>query len=576
MRSGAERLCDALEALGVQHVVGVPGTQNVVLYEALRRSRIRSIVATHELAASFMAGAYHRASGKVAPLVTIPGPGFTYALTGLAEALHDSAAVVHLTGEPPGGERRFQFQAIDQRAIAGPLVKGVLRAGGPDGIEGAVVSAVRLALAGEPGPVLLELSAAALEGEPARGGTGGARTPAGREPSAAVEPGAVQEAAALLARSRLPLVLAGQGCAGAAPELRELVELLGAPLFTTVSGRGVLPEDHPLALGFDPARGDVRALNELVARCDCLLAVGCKLTEAGTDGFALELPEDRLVHVDAGREVLGATYPARLSLAARAEDALAPLSAALRRLPREGTPRWAEAEVARWRGRLREPAKGAVEPAFHGVEPGTAEAFFAALQRALPRDAIVVTDSGLHQTLARRHLQILSPRGLLVPSDFQSMGFGLPAAIGAKLAAPERAVVAVIGDGGFLMSGLELLTAVRERAPVAVVVFNDGQLNRIRLQQLAQFGRSTGCEVLNPDFQAFADAVGARYALCEGDVEGILRAAVAGPQPALVEVRIGDSPSIRSERVKGLARDTARRALGRGAFARLKRLLRRT
>jgi acetolactate synthase-1/2/3 large subunit len=173
----------------------------------------------------------------------------------------------------------------------------------------------------------------------------------------------------------------------------------------------------------------------------------------------------------------------------------------------------------------------------------------------------VVTDSGLHQTLARRHLEVLSPRGLIVPSDFQSMGFGLPAAIGAKLAAPDRAVVAVIGDGGFAMSAMELLTAVRERIALTLVVFNDGQLNRIRLQQLAQYGHAAGCEILNPDFEAFANAVGVAYARGDGDVEGMLRTAIQRDSPTLVEVVLGDSAAIRVERARGLARGSARRAL---------------
>ena len=136
-------------------------------------------------------------------------------------------------------------------------------------------------------------------------------------------------------------------------------------------------------------------------------------------------------------------------------------------------------------------------------------AFFAALRAALPRDAFFVTDSGLHQVLTRRHYDVLSPRGLLYPSDFQSMGFGLPAAIGAKLAAPTRAVVVVMGDGGLTMTGLELLTAAREKVPVVVVVFNDGQLNLIRLQQLKEFGRASGVELLVPDLEQFAQYIGA-------------------------------------------------------------------
>jgi acetolactate synthase-1/2/3 large subunit len=209
----------------------------------------------------------------------------------------------------------------------------------------------------------------------------------------------------------------------------------------------------------------------------------------------------------------------------------------------------------------------------HGAEPATAAAFFAALRRALPRDAIVVTDSGLHQSLVRRHFEVLSPRGLLLPSDFQSMGFGLPAAIGAKLAAPGRPVVAILGDGGFAMSGLELLTAVRERVPIVLIVFNDGQLNRIRLQQLAQFGRSEACEVLNPDFAVLAEALGIRYAPCDAGIEDVLRRSVRRRGPTLVEVRVGDSPRIHAMRAKGLARAAVQELLGPRVAVRLKRLL---
>lgn len=570
VKKGAELLCEALEALGVEHVFGVPGTQNVELFGALRRSRIRVVVASHELAASFMAVGYYRASGKVAPLLTIPGPGFTYALTGLAEARHDSAAVVHLTGQPPSAaERSFQFQALDQRGMAAPVVKGALRVDRTEEIGDVVADAFDLALGGEPGPVLVELSARALqEHAPAP-----VRRRARRTVAQAPDPAAVEEAAALLAASRHPLIMAGQGCAGAPDRVRELAELLGAPVFTTTSGRGVLPEDHALALGFEFDRGDLGALNELIGRSDCVLAIGCKLTAAGTHGFALDLPGDRLIHVDSSADVLGATYRERLGIVGSADEVLERLSASLRRLRDRLAPTWSPTAVEDWRRRLRTEADGVLEPAVHGAKPATAAAFFAALGRALPRDAIVVTDSGLHQSLVRRHWEVLSPRGLLVPSDFQSMGFGLPAAIGAKLAAPGRVVVAVLGDGGFAMSGLELLTAVRERAPLLLVVFNDGQLNRIRLQQLAQFGRAEGCEVLNPDFAVLAEALGVGYARCDAGIEDVLRAAAQERRPTLVEVRLGDSAGIHLMRAKGLARAAVHEVLGAGLASRLKRML---
>jgi acetolactate synthase I/II/III large subunit len=559
--NGAERLCDALSARGVECVFGLPGTQNTALYEALRRSRLRSVVPTHELAASFMANGYYRASGRPGVLITIPGPGFAYAVPGLAEARHDSAALLHITGAPPGGERRLQFQALDQRGMVHGLVKGVFRADHPDEMASAAASALALATRGEPGPVQLEHSVGALTGGASRGD--GVPFPGDSLP--VMDEAGLDGAIAMLAASRRPVIMAGQGCVGAHAALRELVELLGAPIFTTVSGRGILPEDHALALGFEFARGDVRALNGLLRTSDCLLVIGCKLTEAGTDGFRLELPADRLLHVDASAEVLGATYAERLSVAAPAELFLDRIVPALRRLRKANKAAWSRDEVDRWRKRLHALTPDAAqEPALTAGAPRTVAALFAALRRALPRDGIVVTDSGLHQTLTRRHLEVYSPRGLIVPSDFQSMGFGLPAAIGAKLAAPKRAVVAVIGDAGFAMSGMELLTAVRERVAVTVLVFNDGQMNRIRLQQLAQYGHPSGCEVLSPDFEAFARAAGIGYARAGADVEATLRTAVGQRSPTLVEVALRDSPAIHSVRARGLVRGVARRALRSG------------
>jgi len=555
--SGAEALCQALLAAGVSHVFGLPGSQSLELYRALRRSRLRSVLTTQELAAAFMANGYHRASGRPAAIFTIPGPGFTYALTGLAEALHDSAALVHVVGRAPRSGRRFEFQALDQPAIAAHLVKGVLAIERAGDASERTAAAVALATGGEPGPVLLEWTAEAMEEV--------AEQVPPRPPPAPLPapPERVSEVADLLCRARRPLLLLGQGAAGAPGLARRLAEALGAPVLTTASGRGVLPEDHPLALGFDFARGGAADLAVLVGEADCVLAIGCKLGAAGTGIWALRIPPERLVRVDASTEVLAANHPARLAVAADAEALLAQLVPAVERERAGRPPPWPEADVAAWRARLRGGGDRAAEPAFHGVVPPRAEAFFAALRRALPRDGIVVTDSGLHQDLARRYLEVWSPRGLVAPSDFQSMGFGLPAAIGACLAAPERPVVAVVGDGGLAMSGLELLTAVRERLSLPVVVVNDGRLNRIRLQQLAATGRTESVDLLNPDFEALAHSVGAGHALVDGDPEGVLRRALAAGRPTLVEVRAGDSAAIHLSRAAGLARGALRRGFPR-------------
>jgi acetolactate synthase-1/2/3 large subunit len=550
-------------------VFGVPGTQNVDLYEAIRRSTLRSVLTTHELGAAFMANGYARASGKLGVVVAIPGPGFAYTLAGLAEAKLDSVPLLLITGEParrPEG-RVFYHQAIDQPAIARPLVKEVIEVGRAADVQAAVTRACELALHGEPGPVVLQVSETAMA-EPAEAAPRPVATSMGSDAA---------QLDAIVARfmgARRPVILAGQGAAGAAAALRRLVDRWSVPVVTTPAGRGVLPEDHPLALGFDQASGNVAVLNKLLQRADCVLAVGCKLSESGSVGFALQLPADRLIHVDTASHVLAANHPAALTACARAEDVFERLASVLCGQTTERDTAWSGAEVSAWRMRLRTAGKDRFpEPRFPGLLQGTAAAFFSALRRAVADDAILVTDSGLHQSLARLHFEVRAPRGLIVPNDFQAMGYGVPAAIGAKLAAPARPVVAIIGDGGLVMAGMELLTAAREGIPVVVVVFNDGKLNQIRVQQLAAVGHAHDVTLRTPNLAAFAQALGIGYARLSGDPEPALRAAVAARGPTLIEAVVGDSPAIRTLQVRGLARHTARRALGPAVTAWIKRRL---
>jgi len=276
--------------------------------------------------------------------------------------------------------------------------------------------------------------------------------------------------------------------------------------------------------------------------------------------------------VNSDRGALGANYAARLAIHARVEEVLADL------LPRldERSPAasWTRADIAGWRARFAdsEPPPPP-EPRVHGLPEGSMAGLFALLGEALPRDTVLVTDSGLHQMLARRHHTVLAPRGLLLPSDFQSMGFGLPAAIGAKLAAPERPVVAVIGDGGLALSGMELLTLAREQVPLVVVVFNDGYLNLIRLQQIRDHGHTHAVRLRNPDMEALAAALGVDYALASADLVGTVRGALAAERPLLLEVRVGDSPDIRALRATGTAKSLVRRAIGRRLLDRIRHLL---
>lgn len=564
--TGLELLCRTLAKLGVDHVFGLPGTQNASFFTALPKHGIRPVLATHELSAAFMANGYARASGRVGVMATIPGPGFAFAIAGVAEARLDSVPLLHLVGTPARGQQRFQHQALDQAGIAGPLVKGVLEVATADDVGLRLQEAWRLAQAGEPGPVLVHLTPEALRGTV---GTGADTSPSAQPSPAPLDTPWADTLRALLASAARPVIFAGAGALASAPEVQALAERLPAPVFTTLTARGVVPEDHSAALAFDDARGGLSELNDLLERADLILALGCKLSHNGTSGFRIKLPEDRLVHVNTDREALGSNYPARLAIEARVEDVLAAVGATS-----YSASKWSAGELAEAKARIGTARPPIVpEPRFAGVPGGTPESFFRALRAALPPAGVVVTDSGLHQTMTRRYFEVLHAGGLVTPADLQSMGFGVPAAIGAALAEPDRPVVAVVGDGGFLMTAMDLVCAARERVPVTVVVFNDGYLNLIRVQQLRDVGYGSAVSLETPDLKALAAAMGVDYRLVDGDPQSVLRDAIANAGPTLVEVRLGDSNAIRRMRSLGLASEAARRVLPSGMIGQAKRLL---
>jgi acetolactate synthase-1/2/3 large subunit len=354
-----------------------------------------------------------------------------------------------------------------------------------------------------------------------------------------------------------------------APDLGALAARERIPVCVTAAARGVVPDDHAWCLCFDDQRTSLPVLNEFLKGVDFCLVLGGQLSHVATAGYEMTLPEDRMTWVRPGPGI-GEGYYGR---ARRVSGEPGELLDAWRRVGSPPGSRWTAEEMRGWRGRLaQERMMTLPEPKVRSGGSDTAQEFFAGLREGLPRETMLVTDSGLHQVLARRHWSVLAPRGLVFPSDFQSMGFGIPAGVGAHLAAPGRPVVALVGDGGFLMSGFELLTAVRETIPLIVVVFNDGKLNLIRLQQLREYGREHGVTLPHLDFERFAQAAGIPYFLVDGDPARTIRDALAAGGPALVEVRLGDGAAVTRARVKSLVRETAKGMLGRRLVSWLKRL----
>ncbi|MGD8922528.1 MAG: thiamine pyrophosphate-binding protein [Candidatus Zixiibacteriota bacterium] len=569
--SGAELISLGLEKLGARVVFGLPGTQNVALFEALRSSHLRVVVPTSELAGGFMANGYARVTGKAGVLISIPGPGFTYAVTALAEARADSAAVVYIVaGIDEPSDHKFALQSIDHKAIVGSMVKRVIEIESAEDIAVSLGEAYYAALSGEPGPVAVLVSKSAMKGRTDREDvdhlTGEIQLPT-------VSREKLTEARGLISQAKHPVLMLGLGAAGASDTIVELAEKLGCPVLGTCSGRGTIPEDHPLSCYYDYSAGNGDAVNALIEHSDLLVALGCKFSHNGSAGYNLHIPQEKLLHVDASEEVLGANYPAKLSIQASVESFVTDLLSGSFDLTSE----WKTQDIAEWKERFTTEMREQMPamPVISGFDEQALSSFFSELGNQLPRNACMISDSGLHQVMSRNLFPVFAPRGMIIPSDYQSMGFGIPAAIGAALGAAGRPVVAVVGDGGFNMSGLELMTACKEQLNLTVIIFNDGHFGLIRNQQLNDYGQAFGTQLTGLDLESFADSVGAHYVRVESSIADAITLALSRPGVCIVELPLQDSPALKRRRVKSLLRERAVKVMGPSLVGRLKKFLKR-
>ncbi len=545
-RTGADMVRRALEDEGIAFTFGIPGTHNIELYDALATAEsVRPVLVTDEQSASFMADGFWRASGRMACVNLVPGAGLTHALSGIAEAYLDQIPMLVLgCGIRRDTEMAFQLHDVDQQSIVAPVTKATyLPLRGKD-IYATIRDACRVARESPPGPVFVEIPADLylhrheVDGNSADGAgrvAPGVRRPP-PSPPAGVDAGSVAAATALLTSAQRVLLYVGAGAARAAGEVLEVAERLEAPVSSTFQGKGVFPESHPLFLwpGFGTAAPPF--VREIARECDVTLAVGCRFGEVGTGTYGLE-PPGHLIHVDIDPAAVGRNFPARVGAVADARAWLGALLAALpqgRRGPDEAL-----------RDRIRAGHAG-VLAGWNGHQGGSRVSPFRllrALQRQLGPEAVYTADSGNGLFLAMEGLRLDSPGRFLAPVDYSCMGYAIPAALGASLARPGTAVAALVGDGAFLMTGLELVTAVREGLGVMALVLRDGELAQISQFQDAALGRKVGSTL--PDFQVgeLARGLGVDYVALDRDerVEDVLSAAArvaAEGRPILVEVAI--------------------------------------
>lgn len=528
-RTGAEVLVKALGEHGVRHVFGYPGGQLTPLYDALyREPGIRHVLARDEQAAGFMADGYARSTGEPGVCLAVCGPGVLNAATPLATAFTDSIPVLLISGQVPKagqGVRTGYYHENDQLEACASFTKWRACVDDVQNIRPQIDLAMAAMTSSRPGPVLLEIPLDLLRAEPAHLNFPTQPTMISA-PSA--RPGEIESLAELVQGWHKPLILAGGGviAAGAESALAQVAERLGAPVFHTLMGKGVIPADHLLAaeLPWFQATSDLTDmgsfLSPLFKEADGLLAVGCRFSQVSTANWKLPMPP-ALAHIDVDRSEIGRHYPVTLGINADAKHALTRL---LETLPTNMRRPWAGPSPSRRQWRL---------PGLDLLGP---------MQRVLPRDAIICADITRLAYIMLAEFPVYQSRTFLHPAGFVSMGYGLPAALGAKTAHPNRTVLAIVGDGGFLMSGMELATAIQEKLPVIVVLINDNCLTLIKaIQERRYESRFLGVDLLNPDFAIFAKAFGVRYWRTDSDsaFESALREAVTINQPALIEVQIG-------------------------------------
>lgn len=527
-RRAADLIVDYLVREGVQYALGYPGHSVMEFIDALydQKEKIKPILVRHEAVASLMADGFFRACHK--PLVVFGhiSPGATNLLTGVANAFFDSSAMIVLTGEAAtlyqgrgAYQEMYRFADAQLPELFRPVVKRTWQVNNAGRLPEVLARAFNTALTGRPGPVHLDIT---QETWPEKINLE-AFKPDKHKPSWRIrgDRAATEKAARLLAAAKRPAIIAGGGAliSEASAELIRAAEILGAPLATTIMGKGVVPENHPRAMGVYGTWGTGPA-NKATREADVILAIGTRFAEGDTSGWipgaTFNIPPTKLIHVDLEAYEIGKYYPTEVGIIGDAKSVLEDLICLLE------DSKVAKAETAwiddlskakrDWEEKLAAYDNSQAMP----INPGRV---VRELRRVLPEDAIVVTDIGNHAKWIGQQFPVYKPQTYIGSMGFAAMGFGVAAALGVKLAKPDKKVVCVAGDGCFTMQPQVLATAVEYGLPVVYCIFNDFTLGPIRYNQekyyngrmlISQFKMDKTGEPYNPDFVKMAEAYGAK------------------------------------------------------------------
>ncbi|GAA1660328.1 5-guanidino-2-oxopentanoate decarboxylase [Fodinicola feengrottensis] len=514
--TGGEALVAGLATHGVDTVFGIPGTHSLPIYPYFQQYGIRHVLTRHEQGAGYAADGYARVSGRPGVVVTTTGPAILNAATAAAQSYSDSVPVLFLSPavpvDHPGRGNGLLHEVKDQRAAMDAVTAGSHRVHSVQEIPVAVAQAFADMRTGRPRPRHIDVPLDLLDR------VASVRLPAPiRVATAIADPAAISEAAHMLADAQFPGIIAGGGVRAAAAELARVAESLGAPVIASTNGKGILPADHPLSLG---AGLHHRAVFDFVAECDVLLAIGTELAPSDLFAGGLEF-RGKLVRVDIDPAQLLTNAEPDLAIVGDARQALTELALALP--ARESTQR-----PAQWRERVSAQA---------AIEGAPWRSIVDSLAAALGRDGVVAADNAMVSYYgALSNLPGYRPGCFLFPTGLGTLGYGLPAAIGAKLAEPDTPVVALEGDGGLMFTVAELATAAQLGLPLPVLIVDNGGYGEIRNEMAERGDPVHAVDLGHPDFVALGQSLGC-HAMTAGDLTEDITNALAADRPTLIHIQ---------------------------------------
>jgi acetolactate synthase-1/2/3 large subunit len=522
--TGGRAVTLALKEEGVEHVFGIAGTHNSPLFDgAYDEPAIRVVTVRHEQGASIMAAGYARASGKIAACFVVPGPGLTNALTGMGMAYSESAPLLMFGGQNALAQLEREgdhfHELPNSMGVAGSLCGYTRRVTSPGAIPDAVREAMRAMRCQRPRPAYIEVPLDVQSGEAEV-----EVLPRETFSRPGGDPASIARAAEALNSAKRPFIFAGGGVASAegTQQLVRLAEVLGAPVVTSMFARGVISDRHPLALG--DGWGRFNLYDELLAQADLVLVVGSRIDVVSDANLGASFPQ-RMVQVDLDPRIVGRRRPVEVGVVGDAAAVLGALAQALAR----GADRECWFDVAGFRQRKRAWLVERAGPVLQLIED---------LRTAVPDDTIFVDDLTLVGYWMPLLFDTYRPRTLIHPGTYGTLGYALPAAIGAKLACPKQPVVAISGDVGFLFTLQELATAAAEKLDLVALVFNDNAYGAIKTYQDRVFhGRRIGSSLVNPDFVKLGEAFGVNSARVEPKaLAAAVRRAIAAGGVWLIEI----------------------------------------